>query len=437
MILIYTPDISPRFEYISKLVFRDILCVEIEIMNCRELFRGAQFPKLNYSGEKIDDEPFIKACDFLFTDAKKVTEVKPVAYEGETGFFETSRDSILPFDPFASSFLLVSRMEEYMPEKTDVHGRFEAASSIQYKFGLLEKPMVNIWANMLEKKLKQIFPELKISKPGFRFLPTIDVDNAWAFRNKGFLRVVSSTVKDLFKLDIKRIRERWSTLIGLNPDPYDTYSYIDSVYKENIWEVIFFFHLGNYNRYDKSVSWKNEEFRKLIKTISGRYNVGIHPSYLSSETLDYKIVEGEKRRLETICGQKITNSRQHYLRLKFPETYNTLIKAGLMYDFSMGFHDMVGFRAGICTPFHFFDLINEMETPLVIFPFQIMDVTLKQYMKLSPDEAIDKIRLLMNQVREAGGIFCGIWHNESVSANGIWKDYRQVFEFMNREGFKG
>ena len=40
-------------------------------------------------------------------------------------------------------------------------------------------------------------------------------------------------------------------------------------------------------------------------------------------------------------------------------------------------------------PFKFYDLKDESETELDIFPFAVMDVTLQQYLSLSPDEALD------------------------------------------------
>jgi len=36
-------------------------------------------------------------------------------------------------------------------------------------------------------------------------------------------------------------------------------------------------------------------------------------------------------------------------------------------DYSMGYPEVCGFRAGICTPFKFYDLLNETETDLTFF----------------------------------------------------------------------
>jgi hypothetical protein len=65
-----------------------------------------------------------------------------------------------------------------------------------------------------------------------------------------------------------------------------------------------------------------------------------------------------------------------------------------------------------------------------------MDVTLRDYMKLSPEEAAREIELLMQEVKQVNGTFMSIWHNETLTDTGAWEGYREVFEKMNQLGFK-
>jgi hypothetical protein len=113
-----------------------------------------------------------------------------------------------------------------------------------------------------------------------------------------------------------------------------------------------------------------------------------------------------------------------------------LIKAGITEDYTLGFADQTGFRGGICTPYYFYDLQNEAKTNLLVVPFQVMDGTLRHYLELSPEEAFKETEILMNEVKKVGGTFVSIWHNETVNDLGEWKGYRDVFEKMNRLGFK-
>lgn len=93
----------------------------------------------------------------------------------------------------------------------------------------------------------------------------------------------------------------------------------------------------------------------------------------------------------------------------------------------MGYASLPGFRAGTCTPFPFYDLTSEKETSLRIFPFQVMDGTLNQYMKLSPDEALEECKKLIDEVKKVNGTFISLWHNESLSEMREWKQWRNVY----------
>jgi hypothetical protein len=289
---------------------------------------------------------------------------------------------------------------------------------------------------MVMHAIQEKYPEFQFPVKKFKFISTIDIDNAWAIKNKGFYRSTASILKAAIKLNFKEIKQRKAVLAEKDKDPYDTYDYIDSILKKNSDKVKFFFLLGNYGKYDKNISHRNDSYRTLIKKIASKYDIGIHPSYRTGEKNGTKKTIKELKRLQKITGIQITKSRQHFLRLKFPDTYRQLLNAGIIEDYTMGYADQNGFRAGICTPFNFYDLENESTTNLVILPFQVMDVTLKDYLKLSPEEAMKEVENLMLEVKNVNGTFVSIWHNETVTDSGLWKEYRVVFEKMNQLGFK-
>ncbi|HPT31911.1 MAG TPA: hypothetical protein PLW67_08725, partial [Prolixibacteraceae bacterium] len=124
------------------------------------------------------------------------------------------------------------------------------------------------------------------------------------------------------------------------------------------------------------------------------------------------------------------------LMLKMPDTYLHLTEAGITEDYSMGYPDLPGFRAGICTPFYFYDLTCEKVTPLKIFPFQVMEATFLQYLNLHPSGALEKIKTIMEEVKKTGGVFSAIWHNESLGNNGKMDRWKNVFEEMIVTGFR-
>jgi hypothetical protein len=110
-----------------------------------------------------------------------------------------------------------------------------------------------------------------------------------------------------------------------------------------------------------------------------------------------------------------------------PDTYQSWEEAGISHDYTMGFNDQPGFRAGIARPFPFYDLSRERITGITVVPFQVMDGTLRQYMHLGPESATEVIEELITATRKVGGLFVSIWHNTSLNEGNGWEGWRQVF----------
>jgi hypothetical protein len=113
-----------------------------------------------------------------------------------------------------------------------------------------------------------------------------------------------------------------------------------------------------------------------------------------------------------------------------PGSYYNSLQAGFSEDFSMGYPDEPGFRAGIARPYYFYNVAEDVQTNLKITPFQIMDGTLYDYKKLDPSGSKDLILTIINEIRKVGGLFVSIWHNTSLLDNQEWREWRGVFEFM-------
>jgi hypothetical protein len=142
------------------------------------------------------------------------------------------------------------------------------------------------------------------------------------------------------------------------------------------------------------------------------------------------MIKTETGRLESILEKEVTSSRFHYLRIFLPDSYRYILEAGITEDYSMGYPEEPGFRAGISRPFYFYDLREEKRTGLKIYPFQVMDSTLFTHKLLDADAARERITRLMDETRKAGGFFISIWHNTSLlDKEGCYKK-REVFEFM-------
>ena len=425
-------EITPRVKFSFEFIFQTILGIEISFTTKQNEFTTFNSPKINYSPTNFSSRLFLKAHSLLFEKSVFEQDIVPVDYQDLQLFFPASDDSVLPFDPFACSFYLLTRYEEYLSESSDEHERFDDTENLLTKLGLHQKPVVDWMAYQVAEKISDQYPEFKIRQRSFQFITTIDVDNAWAFKNKNVLVSLGAVLKAAFYLQWNELKERLVVFLGLRSDPYDTYKYILETYKGQLNHVLFFFLIGDRNKYDKNISHKNKKFRQLIASISSVCELGIHPSYASNHKL--WLFEKEKERLEGIIQKPVTRSRQHYLKLKFPKTYQHLQKSNITDDYTMGFASLAGFRAGTCTPYPFFDLSHNQCTELIIHPFQVMDVTLRNYLHLNPEKAGKLVEELMLEVKRVNGTFISLWHNESLKDSGHWLGWRKIFEQIKETG---
>ncbi|PCJ67313.1 MAG: hypothetical protein COA58_03055 [Bacteroidetes bacterium] len=344
--------------------------------------------------------------------------------------FRTSNTLNCPFDIFASAFYLVSRYEEYLPFDADDHSRFPAHFSCLASKNLFEEPLVNQWALYIRDKLLHNNPSLAFIPRSFEFQSTIDIDQAWKFKNKGLFRSLSGTVRDLVKGKWENLLARWPILLGLKPDPFYNFDWQQEVHSKLNIKVQYFILLGNYGPLDKNTSHTNKYFQKLIKQLSKLKdtNVGIHPSYQSNT--ETHVLEEEIDRLAIILKTKVTASRQHFLMHKMPQTYSKLAARGIKEEHTMGYSTHLGFRAGIAAPFYWFDLQANKATDMELVPFCAMDITPLHYRNESPDEAMQSLESLMQKVKDVGGLFVSLWHNESFSETERWKGWQKVYSHL-------
>lgn len=407
MILIYVPNINERIRYTYSFIFEQILGIQFQLTDSLDYYHIKAVPKFSYSNLSIKDEMHFSACNLLFETDIKMQDLTKILK-----------------DPFATTFYLLSRYEEYLPYREDVHKRFSyQSSSINGKIDPIH-PWIDTFAYDLFNQLKDHFPTLVRKNRKFEFINTIDIDHAWLYKNKSWFRNLKSFGKKL-------ITSRWKDgyfqtliLLGIKPDPYYIYPYIEQLE----FPTIYFVSFGLGSKWDTNHNPKNKAYRNLIGQLDKQEytTIGLHPSYYSNK--DFEILKKEKIELEKLLKQKISFSRQHFIKLTLPETYSNLINLHITADFSMGFQDHIGFRAGTCTPFYWFDLKNNKITDLKIYPFCMMDVTLKNYMNLTIEEAENKIWDLLNSVKKVNGTFISIFHNDSLSDYGEWNSWNSLYE---------
>jgi hypothetical protein len=419
---IYSPEVTPRLEYVAEVICTTILGIEYEITNDRRKIGNS--PSIIYSDEKVKDQFVIKPAGLL--SATGITDIVPeVSYAGDMPYLFSTEGGSLPFDLFSAAFYMLTRYEEYLPFTPDTHGRFAGARSVAYRGGFLRKPVVDIWARYLATEMVKRFPVITIRHNEYRPLLTVDVDQPFAYRSRGFLRSMGGIVKGLSGTGAKPA-ERIRAMAGRTDDPYDSFAYIEEQVMMNGCDSLYFFPTGDQGDYDHNPPWKDRDYAAIIKKYDTLAGTGLHPSYRSSGRP--KVLKMEAARYRHITGHDAERARQHWLLLHMPETYRSYENAGIRFDYTMGYADEPGFRAGIARPFPFYDLLREKVTGLTIVPFHVMDGTLRQYLHLAPEAAVNVAGSIIDATRNVGGLFVSVWHNTSLCECNGWEGWKKVFE---------
>ena len=434
-LLICSPSQRPRLRYALDLLFTQLLGLEYRLVTEGDahLYYDDTAPSgaLHMIPSGLLERTGIEQ-DLL-------DQIHFEVWEGSHAAFRTGARS-LPFDLFSATFFLCSRYEEYLDFYPDEHDRFTARESVLFQADLLGEPLVNQWALILKDRLLEAHPTLSFRPRTFQYHSTIDVDQTWKYRRKGLDRNLAGFFRDLLHGKWENFRERWPVLLGLKKDPFFNFAWQEDIHKRYGIEVSYFFLLADRSQYDKNIRHTDLKQQALILHLSKLEGsrVGIHPSYRSAQLINAQHPQAvhdlrtEINRLKHILGN-VDISRQHFLMHRFPQTPEILAQLGIREEHSMGYSSMAGFRAGIAAPFAFYDLRREQITDLIQIPFCLMDITPLHYLELNPTAAVEHMRSLMNKVKEVGGLFVSLWHNESLSETERWKGWRILYEEMLKE----
>ena len=418
MIAIYSEIDCSRLNHALKALFSPV-GVSYFILKTKSEFDEFHGAKLIYAEESWDNHLHIPSSAFFKNDSIDKSEHFDFPFEvPENGAFHFN------FDVISASFILLSRYEEEVVPMRDAFGRFESKNSLLSKRNWLERPLVDEWRLALIRAIQERFPSFDYTPTSHQVQLTIDVDSAYAYLNKGFYRTAGGFAKDLVTFQFGNLFRRVLVLLRLREDDYNTYDYIEGMQQKYGFDLTYFFLLANFSAYDKNVPYSSKALQTLIQSLSENVRVGIHPGVASHS--NFSILKEEVRRLQFITEKKVTHARMHYLKMNGAETYRNLVQCEIENDYTMGFADVIGFKSGTALPHYWYDFKHEKETALLLHPFVAMDATLNRYMKLSAQEAIEKLKALKHTCSRLQVPFCLLWHNESFSECNEWKGWKEV-----------
>ncbi|KAA1245697.1 polysaccharide deacetylase family protein [Aquimarina sp. RZ0] len=427
MVLIYVHKITPRISYVFKHICKRILGCEIDFTSKIESFIAHKGSKFSYGKQPLGKELYFQSVDLLFEQGFNEVAIQVLPWEDTQCFFQVKNpNSALPFDVFAATFYLLSRYEEYLPHVKDELGRFEATESVAYVHDFLKDPVVDIWAYKFKKIILEKYRDIKFKEKEFNIIPIVAVSQTFAYWQKGILRSIGGGLRDLWNLKLGEVTDRIKVIMGLKKDPYNTFDFIINFQKTKKRKAIILFGLGDYSNYEKNVNYNKPEHREVIKHVSDYIDVGLKVSY--SAISDVTILKEEKKRIEGIVNRQLKYSLCSFYKIKLPEAYRSFIELEVEEDFSMGYPEHSGFRAGTCTPFLFYDLDYEVQTPLTVYSFCCTPGSFEDFNneRMVKEEVIS----YMKKIKKVNGTFISIFSNGLFSELNTQTFWRLIFKFI-------
>ncbi len=176
----------------------------------------------------------------------------------------------------------------------------------------------------------------------------------------------------------------------------------------------------------------NYPLRDLLPSITplreDGWEVALHGDFGTHDSLE-KMREAVQR-FHSATGFPPGGVREHYLRFDFEKTWQIMESVGFAYDTSVGARESLGFPLGFSTPFHppghDWSSMKILEIPLVL-----MDTTLWGYLKLDEEEGMADVEVMIEKVKEVGGLFTLLWHQEAMRMRG-GRLYPRILENLAR-----
>jgi hypothetical protein len=429
--LLYCEHITARLTYILNFISKELFDDPIVITTDKEEFIAYSDTKLNYSSSELtENDFFIQSTSLLFETTLSVQPIDCFEFNYQKAFFQTNGD--FSFDIFAASFYLLSRYEEYLPHQKDAYGRFAHTSSLAYQEGFLKTPLINIWIQEFKKALQKKFPSLLFRRPSFKFIPSYDIDIAYSYLHKGWKRNAGGLIRSLVNGQWAGARDRMQVLFRKKKDPFDSYEWLDSLHLYCRLRAYYFFLVARQQKgYDKNISPDHPAFQQLVQYHAKGYTVGIHPSWQSGD--EENLLTKEIELLEYLSNKEIKHSRQHYIRIQLPITYQRLLSTSVEKDFSMGYGSTNGFRASVASSYYWYDLEKEEQTRLLLFPFCFMDANAYYEEKCNPQQALSELMNYYHAIKKVNGLMVTIWHNNFLGSDPAFEGWKEVYEVFLKE----
>lgn len=135
------------------------------------------------------------------------------------------------------------------------------------------------------------------------------------------------------------------------------------------------------------------------------HELGLHYNY--DTHLNPKAFVAQREQLEGLLARKVEVGRAHYLRFDPARSWHFYQEMGIRADESLGYHDRIGYRAGIAGPFLPYDAHKKQSMPLIEMPMVFMDGALVEQYPADPTGAFDRH---LRHIAVVGGSLSLLFH---------------------------
>ena len=378
-------------------------------------------------------------------NALTVNDRLPIVYGADptqSDFFDQSETQInLGVDIFGSAFFMLTRYEEVVKPDRDRVDRFPVTASLAYQENFLNRPIVNEYVEILWACLVRLAPTLQRKIRKFQIVVSHDVDEPFRYAFSDISRLIKRCAGDIYR---RRSLSSAATSIWQwlqvksgrsDLDPCNTFDLImDISEQQNIKSAFYFIVDRPAGLLDCDYSIDHPLIRDLLRKIHQRgHEIGLHTSYLTYQNPTQTKQEFDTLKrvcLEEGIEQAAWGGRQHCLRWETPTTFQNWEAAGLDYDSTLSFAELVGFRCGVCYEFSTFNLktrkhLHLKEQPLIVMECTVLD---DRYMNLGTEDtlALECILNLKNCCKIFQGNFTLLWHNNRFTDPREVEIYKQL-----------
>jgi hypothetical protein len=329
-------------------------------------------------------------------------------------------------DDLAEAFFHLARVEELSAPR-DEHGRFRGEWSC---------------LDPLDPPLERLRRGLGLADATFTVALTHDVDTPWRWTRVGLRGAAARLKRSALQARLgPALRE--ATALAAVPvhrvrgtDPNWRFRQIVAEERRRgAGGSTFFVLAGHHDPHDGAAPSAYDELRpRVVETIlDAGAEIGLHGSYTAADDM-VRLAE-EKVKLEALAGP-IEGHRYHYLR---GDPHRNIASLPFRYDTTLGFPDVVGFRAGIARPFRPWDFATDAPANILEIPLAAMDATLaeERYLGLSAKRAEPRLTALLDWAAANGGAFAILWHPDRFDplTSGGWdRLYSRVLEGIRERG---